>query len=230
MMAEVNGMLRSSLAASMPLTLALVGCAAPETRAPEAAIGGTSGGTEMRTEYASSADGSAAPQAVEPTPTDGDVVRRPPGAARIKPENDPRYVLPTGQQRSLTIYLGSQTFEYVEDGNVFVSGQVSSGTADHPTPAGSFRVLSKDENKRSGSYTNALDENTPMPYSLQFTGPYFVHEGWVPGYADSHGCVRLHYEDARLVYNRIRVGDPIMVKRDGKARAANPFTDIFPVF
>ncbi len=69
-----------------------------------------------------------------------------------------------------------------------------------------------------------------MPYSLQFHGPYFVHEGWVPGYADSHGCVRLHYEDARLIYARIEIGDPIHVKQGGAARTANPWPDLFPVF
>jgi hypothetical protein len=60
-----------------------------------------------------------------------------------------------------------------------------------------------------------------MPYSLQFRGPYFVHEGWVPGYADSHGCVRLRYEDARLLFDRIQLGDRIAVKRSGAARVAN---------
>lgn len=153
-----------------------------------------------------------------------------PQTPRLKPEQDPRYGLPPAKERSLSIFLGSQTFEYVEDGQIFASGQISSGTADHPTPKGSFRVLSKDENKRSGKYTNYFNDNTPMPYSLQFYGPYFVHEGWVPGYADSHGCVRLHYEDARLVYNRMRIGDAVLVKQEGVARAANPWPDMVPVF
>jgi lipoprotein-anchoring transpeptidase ErfK/SrfK len=69
-----------------------------------------------------------------------------------------------------------------------------------------------------------------MPYSLQFTGPYFVHEGWVPGRPDSHGCVRLHYEDAKLLFSRMRVGDRILVKGTGTARPANPWPDVFPVF
>ncbi len=157
----------------------------------------------------------------------------PAGAAEravAKPEKDPRYHLPPAQSRALSIFLGSQTFEYVEDGQVVVSGEVSTGTAEHPTPTGEFRVQSKDINKRSGKYTNYFNENTPMPYSLQFHGPYFVHEGWVPGYADSHGCVRLHYEDARLLFNRIKVGDPVRVKAQGAARPANPWPDLFPVF
>lgn len=146
------------------------------------------------------------------------------------PENDPRFALPPAQSRGLTIYLGSQTFEYVEDDQVVASGPISSGSAEHPTPTGSFRVLSKNKDKRSGKYTNFFDQNTPMPYSLQFKGPYFIHEGWLPGYADSHGCVRLQYEDARLLFNRMKVGDPIRVVDKGRARAQTPWGDQHPVF
>lgn len=145
-------------------------------------------------------------------------------------EQDPRYRLPPAQKRSVTIFLDSQTFEYVEDGRVVASGPVSSGSAEHPTPTGAFRILSKDANKRSGSYTNYFNQPTPMPYSLRFSGPYFIHEGWLPGYADSHGCVRLRYEDARLLFHRVRVGDPVLVRRDGEARSINPWPALPLVF
>lgn len=215
-------MYRSTIAVLIPLALTLAvtlaGCAhetmAPEALAPEA----------QAAEAQSTADQTTETQAPEPQAS------RDQGPPRVKPDKDPRYSLPQAQSRSLNIYLGSQSFEYVEDDRVIASGQVSTGTAEHPTPAGSFRVLSKDEDKRSGKYTNYFNDNTPMPYSLQFSGPYFVHEGWVPGYPDSHGCVRLHYEDARLIYSRMKIGDPIHVKREGTAHTSNPWPDLFPVF
>jgi lipoprotein-anchoring transpeptidase ErfK/SrfK len=115
--------------------------------------------------------------------------------------------------RKLTIRLKNQRFEYSEGGTVVHAGEVSTGAPQHPTPKGAYSVLSKEANKVSRSYTNYFDFSTPMPYSLQFKGPYFVHEGWVAGQrkAESHGCVRLHYEDARFVYERMRVGDKIAV-------------------
>lgn len=149
-------------------------------------------------------------------------------AGRTRPPADPRYAVPPARSRALTIYLDSQTFEYQEDGRVFASGPISSGSPEHPTPAGNFRILSKDEDKRSGKYTNYFDQNTPMPYSLQFHGPYFIHEGWLPGHADSHGCVRLKYEDAKLLFSRAKIGDTVLIKRAGRARPANPFGDGFP--
>lgn len=155
-------------------------------------------------------------------PVDPNMIKLVKNTPPVKPDNDHRYQLPPAQSREMKVFIGSQTFEYVEDGQVLLSGPVSSGKAQHPTPTGDYRVLNKDVNKRSGKYTNELNEPTPMPYSLQFRGPYFVHEGWVPGYPDSHGCVRLRYEDARLLFDRIQLGDRILVKRLGAARLANP--------
>ncbi len=47
----------------------------------------------------------------------------------------------------------------------------------------------------------------PMPYCMHFHGGYAMHGGNVPGYNASHGCVRLHYEDAQwLNQNFVEVG------------------------
>jgi lipoprotein-anchoring transpeptidase ErfK/SrfK len=119
--------------------------------------------------------------------------------------------LPDAGKRQLDILLGSQRFNYYEDDQLVWSGLISSGAPEHPTPRGEFRVTAKDRHKRSGSYTNYFDRPTPMPYALQFLGPYWVHEGYVPNEPASHGCVRLRYEDARFVYARMRVGDPVHV-------------------
>jgi lipoprotein-anchoring transpeptidase ErfK/SrfK len=138
------------------------------------------------------------------------------------PPDDDRYRLPAAQDRTLTIFLDSQTFEYLEDGKVLLSGTISSGTAADPTPAGDFRILSKVLNKTSGKYRNFIDEPTPMPYSLQFYGNYYIHEGWVTGHPESPGCIYLNFADARLLYHRMRVGDRIQVRAEGVARPANP--------
>lgn len=126
------------------------------------------------------------------------------------PPPDPA-ALGSAEKRQLDIRLAKQRFNYFEDDRLVWSGPISSGTAEHPTPKGDYRVQSKDINKRSGSYTNFFERPTPMPYSLQFTGPYFVHEGYVTGRPESHGCVRLRYQDAKFIYARMRVGDRIVV-------------------
>lgn len=128
----------------------------------------------------------------------------------VPPPPDPA-ALPGAEKRQLDIRLASQRFDYFEDDELIWTGPISAGTAEHPTPKGRYQVKSKNLNKRSGSYTNSFDQPTPMPYSLQFRGPYFVHEGYVTGRPESHGCVRLRHEDAKFVYARMRVGDRIVV-------------------
>lgn len=144
-----------------------------------------------------------------------DVARREAAMAPVSQEVNPLppdpESLPSAEKRQLDILLGSQTFNYYEDDQLLWSGRISSGAAEHPTPKGRFSVTAKNKNKRSGSYTNYFDLATPMPYALQFSGPYWVHEGYVPNEPASHGCVRLRYEDAKFVYSRIRVGDPLNV-------------------
>lgn len=122
-------------------------------------------------------------------------------------------VLPAAHSRALRLYLGSQTFDYFEDGELFLSGPIASGKTDSPTPTGSFSVLSKDKDKESSKYTNEVGTPAWMPYSLQFYGDYFVHEGWLPGYPASHGCIRVDHYDARLLFERMRLGDPVTVAR-----------------
>ncbi|EIC21331.1 hypothetical protein Thi970DRAFT_01535 [Thiorhodovibrio frisius] len=119
--------------------------------------------------------------------------------------------LPPAKHRQIKIHLKDQQFEYFEDSDLVWSGPISSGTRQHPTPRGQFRVQSKDIDKRSGSYTNYFNRPTPMPYSLQFYGPYFIHEGYLPDKPASHGCVRLRYEDAKFIFERMRVGDRVTV-------------------
>ena len=79
------------------------------------------------------------------------------------------------------------------------------------TPTGNYKVLGKSANAFSSI------GNVWMPYSIQFYGNYFIH-GW-PYYEDgnpvpqgySGGCIRLSTEDAKTVFNFVKVGTPVLV-------------------
>ncbi len=43
-------------------------------------------------------------------------------------------------------------------------------------------------------------EQAPMDHALNIGGDYFIHEGIVPGYPASHGCVRVFPLDARFLF------------------------------
>jgi lipoprotein-anchoring transpeptidase ErfK/SrfK len=159
----------------------------------------------------------SAPNEAEPTEAEVAPAKTEPAAAEPLPvPSAPTTDAPTTdanatKHRSLTISLADQTFEYKEDESVVRSGPISSGRPGYPTPSGRFKVLGKDEDKVSSRYTNQLGMQAWMPYAIQFYGHYFLHEGWLPGYPDSHGCVRVGEQDARFLFERLRIGDPVLV-------------------
>ena len=51
-----------------------------------------------------------------------------------------------------------------------------------------------------------------MPYCMHFNGGYAMHEGYVPPYAASHGCIRLPGDAARKLFAEIPIGTLVMVQ------------------
>jgi hypothetical protein len=84
---------------------------------------------------------------------------------------------------------------------------VSTGSKGHDTPGGVFTILEKKETHRSKKYQNA-----PMPYMqrLTWTG-IAMHSGQLPGYAASHGCIRLPYDFSQLLFATTSKGATVVV-------------------
>jgi lipoprotein-anchoring transpeptidase ErfK/SrfK len=51
-----------------------------------------------------------------------------------------------------------------------------------------------------------------MPYCMHFNGGYAMHEGYVPPYAASHGCIRLPKGMAAHFFNAAPEGTPVIVR------------------
>ena len=92
--------------------------------------------------------------------------------------------------------------------NVYVNGlithswKVSTGRRGYHTPRGQFSPYRMHTMWRSRTYNNA-----PMPHAV------FFHKGWAIhatnaisrlGRPASHGCVRLHPDNAKILFNLIR--------------------------
>jgi len=78
---------------------------------------------------------------------------------------------------------------------------VSTGAPGHRTPTGRFPIIEKRRTHFSNLYNNA-----PMPFMQRLTmGGIALHAGVIPGYAASHGCVRLPYEMARNLFGTTQV-------------------------
>lgn len=120
----------------------------------------------------------------------------------------PRYIESTGER---SIYVSQQDLAwaaYDRDGELLWWGPISPGkgtcrSSDGcKTPSGSFRIIRKQDidciSTAFPRRANGDNGGAPMPYCMHFFRGYALHGSQVvPGYADSHGCVRMFIEDAR---------------------------------
>ncbi|MBL0721617.1 MAG: L,D-transpeptidase family protein [Sulfurovum sp.] len=80
-----------------------------------------------------------------------------------------------------------------ENGNLIMSGRVSTGTKNHLTPTGSFQILNKERFHTSNLWPKP-DGGARMDYMLRLTNDGIaMHLGKVPKSKQplSHGCIRL---------------------------------------
>ena len=62
--------------------------------------------------------------------------------------------------------------------------------------------------------------DVPMPYAVNFSPKgYFMHQQSLPGRPASHGCIRLRRSDAKLIFEWLKKGDPIILSSEGTKRA-----------
>jgi hypothetical protein len=115
----------------------------------------------------------------------------------------------------IVISIGTQRVTLFSNGVRVAQGPVSTGTASHPTPLGIFSILEKNRHHRSNLYSNA-----PMPYMQRLTwSGVALHEGVLPGYPASHGCIRLSRDFAAKLWPTTRLGARVIVARDEMAPA-----------
>jgi lipoprotein-anchoring transpeptidase ErfK/SrfK len=138
-------------------------------------------------------------------------------------------------QPSIIVSLREQQAYLYRGGYRIASSRISSGREGYRTPVGHFQVTRKDEHHRSSLYGDYVDDSgrvvkanvdsrrdrqpqnshfvgTAMPYFLEFSPGYGLHEGYLPGVPASHGCIRMPYWKARQFYNIAHIGTPVIVK------------------
>ncbi len=99
------------------------------------------------------------------------------------------------------VSLSAQQMIVYVDGIPRYDWAVSTARRGYVTPTGSFRPTRMSRMWYSKKYDNA-----PMPSSIFFLGGYAVHgTGHLRalGTPASHGCIRLHPDNARLLYGLV---------------------------
>jgi len=96
----------------------------------------------------------------------------------------------------------SQTMEVSADGAYLYTWRVSTGRPGYGTPAGVFHPQ-----WMAARWFSRVYYNSPMPHAIFFYGGFAIHGSYDIarlGGPASHGCIRLHPNDAAVLYNLIQ--------------------------
>ena len=113
--------------------------------------------------------------------------------------------------KSIVINLSNQKIYAKENGHIIFSGNISSGMKGHRTPRGVYRIIEKDRHHISNLYPEP-DGGAEMPYMLRLTnGGIAIHQGYLPGYPASHGCIRVTRRTAKKLWRWAKIGTRVKI-------------------
>jgi len=114
---------------------------------------------------------------------------------------------PLLEERRIEIRLSEQRARvYDADGNEIFNTRVSTGKKGHDTPTGEFVITNKYRDWKSTLY------HASMPYFQRLScGDFGLHQGNVPDYPASHGCIRVPAGNAQKLYSMTKSGDRVNI-------------------
>ena len=112
-----------------------------------------------------------------------------------------------GEPIMAIVSIKTQQVTFYDADGWIVRAPVSTGVAGRETPAGIFAVIEKDKDHHSTMYDDAW-----MPNMQRITwNGVALHGGPLPGYAASHGCVRMPYGFAEKLFHKTRIGMRVII-------------------
>ena len=109
--------------------------------------------------------------------------------------------------------IKSQQVTFYDADGWILRAPVSTGTTGRETPAGVFAVVEKNKDHYSTLYDDAW-----MPNMQRITwNGIALHGGPLPGYAASHGCVRMPYDFAEKLFDKTRIGMRVIISPNDAA-------------
>jgi lipoprotein-anchoring transpeptidase ErfK/SrfK len=121
----------------------------------------------------------------------------------------------------ITVDLDARVLSVFRDGYEIGATAVLLGTQEHPTPLGTFPILTKERHNVSEKYGDA-----PMPWTLRLTGDGVAIHGGHPvalGWA-SHGCIGAPNDFMVKLFAIAKVGDEAIITRGKRAGLGDPLS------
>ena len=130
--------------------------------------------------------------------------------AQAKEEMAPR---PAGEPIMAIVSIKGQQVTFYDADGWILRAPVSTGVKERETPAGVFAVIEKDKDHHSTMYDDAW-----MPHMQRITwNGVAMHGGPLPGYAASHGCVRMPFGFAEKLFDKTRIGMRVIISPNDAA-------------
>src|SRR5579862_618613 len=105
------------------------------------------------------------------------------------------------------VSIKSQQVTFYDADGWILRAPVSTGIKGRETPAGVFSVVQKDKDHHSSLYDDAWMTNM---LRITWSG-IALHGGPLPGYAASHGCIRMPYGFAENLFDKARIGMRVII-------------------
>ena len=133
---------------------------------------------------------------------------------------------PAQAETSIRISLKNRYLTLLDDGKVIATYPVAIGAPESPTPAGDYSVTKMDPapTYHKGAKIIAPGPKNPvgvryMAYVQIGAGEYAIHGTAWPNWvklrsAVSLGCIRMLNDDVIQVFNRVKVGTPVIVTKN----------------
>ena len=135
---------------------------------------------------------------------------------------------------SISINLSEQRAYFYKSRELVGVSVISTGREGFGTPSGSYKIIQKDKDHKSSIYGDFVDssggvirkdidlskdpkppgaifDGARMPFFMRVTGGVGMHEGFLPGYPASHGCIRMPGFMAESFFNNVSVGTPVTI-------------------
>ena len=112
------------------------------------------------------------------------------------------------EERWIKVDLSQQrAWVYDSDGESIFTTKISSGKSGYRTKTGEFVITNRTRHHVSNIYKGAK-----MPYFQRLScGDFGFHEGYVPGYPASHGCIRVPRGNASKLWKLTQAGDRVVI-------------------
>src|SRR5436305_8696005 len=133
--------------------------------------------------------------------------------ARPVPTTEATAPREAGEPIMAIVSIGSQQVTFYDADGWILRAPVSAGTTGRETPAGVFAIIEKQKDHHSTLYDDAW-----MPNMQRITwNGIALHGGPLPGYAASHGCVRMPYDFAEKLFDKTRIGMRVIISPNDAA-------------